>query len=309
MEKAFNLTGVVKRYPEFTLGPLDLDLEPGTVLGYIGPNGSGKTTTLQCISGLLRADAGNIEVFGRPNDLRDPEWKTNIGYVGDVHAFYEDWSARRNLEFLAGFYPNWSPSRAATLATRFELPLDKKARALSTGNRVKLSLVAALAHSPRLLLFDEPTSGLDPVVRAEVLDVLFEAVETGERAIFYSTHILSDLSRLADELAFIHEGKILERTAKDDLSDRWRRISFRLSGDTVAIDGEVRHHREGDDHHVVSKHWERTIGMLRDLGAVNIQEMRMSIDEIAVEIIREGKNGPKPSPSFIGGDHVVSRQS
>ena len=307
MEKAFSLTGVVKRYPEFTLGPLDFDLEPGTVLGYIGPNGSGKTTTLQCIVGLLRADAGSIEVFGRANDLRHPEWKTHIGYVGDVHVFYENWSARRNLEFLAGFYPNWSASRAGALAKRFELPLDKKARSLSTGNRVKLALVAALAHSPKLLLFDEPTAGLDPVVRAEVLDVLFEAVETGERAIFYSTHILSDLSRIADELAFIDDGRILQRTAKDDLTDRWRRISYRLSGDNVAIDGTVRHYREGDDHQVVSKHAGSTIGMLRDLGAVNIQEMRMSIDEIAVEIMREGKNGPEPSPSFIGGGHVVSR--
>ena len=307
MEKAFSLTGVVKRYPEFRLGPLDLHLEPGTVLGYIGPNGSGKTTTLQCISGLLRADAGTIQVFGRANDLRHPEWKTHIGYVGDVHAFYENWSAGRNLEFLAGFYPNWSASRAAALAKRFELPLEKKARSLSTGNRVKLALVAALAHSPRLLLFDEPTSGLDPVVRAEVLDVLFEAVETGERAIFYSTHILSDLSRLADELAFLHEGKILQRSAKEDLTERWRRISFRLPGDNVAIDEAVRHHRHGDDHQVVSKHFDRTIGMLRELGAVNIQEMRMSIDEIAVEIIREGKNGP--SPSLLGGGHVVSRES
>ena len=290
MEKAFRLSGVTKRFSEFTLGPLDLELEPGTVLGYIGPNGAGKTTTLHCIVGLLRADQGYVEVFGKPNDLHDPGWKADIGYVGDVHAFYENWTARRNLDFLAGFYPNWSETRAMELAKRFELPLDKKAKALSTGNRVKLALVGALAHEPRLLLFDEPTSGLDPVVRSEVLDVLFEAVETGERAIFYSTHILSDISRLADELAFITNGKVIQRSAKDDLTDRWRRISFRMSGNNVSIDAAVKHRHEGDDHQIISQDFEKTIDCLRGMGAESIQEMRMSVDEIAVEIIRGGKD-------------------
>lgn len=206
MTKAFEYIEVKKRFSDFNLGPLNLSLEPGTVLGFVGPNGSGKTTTMQCLMGLVRPDEGEIKVFGRKNDLNHPDWKQDIGYVGDVQVFYERWSGMRNLRFLSQFYSNWSFKKAEELARRFQLPLDKPAKILSTGNRVKLSLVAALAHSPRLLLLDEPTTGLDPVVRTELLDVLFEILETGEKAIFYATHILPEISRLADELVFIDGG-------------------------------------------------------------------------------------------------------
>jgi len=290
MEKAFQYTNVIKTFPDFQLGPIDLDLEPGIVLGFIGPNGSGKTTTIQCLVGLLRADSGEMRVFGRPNDLNHPQWKLDVGYVGDVHVFYERWTAEKNLQFLSQFYPNWSHEIVQNLARRFKLPLQKRAKDLSTGNRVKLSLISALAHSPRLLLLDEPTSGIDPVVRTEVLDVLFEILETGERAIFYATHILPEISRLADELAFIDNGQIWLRTPKDDLLDKWRRVSFRLSQDSIKLDSVVDHKWEGKAHQVISSDFEATVQHLRRLGADNIQEIRMSIDEIAVEILKRGNH-------------------
>lgn len=290
MTKAFSFRDVVKTYPEFRLGPLNLELEPGIVLGYIGPNGSGKTTTMHCLTGLVKADSGEMEIFGRRNNPHKPEWKLDIGYVGDVHVFYERWTAERNLKFLSQFYPDWSDVRAMELAKRFKLPLNKRAKDLSSGNRVKLSLVGALAHSPRLLLLDEPTSGLDPVVRMEVLDTLFEILEDGERAIFYSTHILSDISRLADELAFLDDGQVIQRSAKDDLTDRWRKISFRLDRKFDKVEGVVSHREEGKNHQVVSLDFESTLVQLRDLGAKNIQENRMTIDEIAVQILKGGED-------------------
>ena len=291
MSKAFEFHDVVKTYPGFQLGPLNFDLEPGTVLGYIGPNGSGKTTTMHCLTGLVKCNGGEMKVFGRKNSPHHPEWKLDIGYVGDIHVFYERWTGERNLKFLSQFYPNWSHTRAEELAKRFELPLNKRAKDLSGGNRVKLSLVSALAHSPKLLLLDEPTSGLDPVVRSEVLDTLFEVLEDGDRAIFYSTHILSDISRLADELAFLNDGQILLRTAKDDLTDRWRKISFRLAKDDVAVESVVYHHSDGKDHQVISSDFKDTLNRLKALGAENIQENRMTIDEIAVQIMKGVKNG------------------
>ncbi len=290
MCKALEMCDVVRTFPEFQRGPLNLELDPGTVLGYVGPNGSGKSTTFHCLMGLLRADSGEMRIFGRPNDLNKPEWKFDIGYVGDEHVFYENWSGERNLKFLSQFYPNWSDSLAEGLAKRLELPLKKKARELSTGNRVKLALVAAMAHSPRLLVLDEPTSGLDPVVRNEALDVLFEVMETGERAIFYATHILQDISRLADELVFLNDGQIYLRTPKDDLTDHWRKLSFRHSGIVASMEGVVSHRQEGEDHEVISANGGATLQQLGELGAENVQENRMSIDEIAVEIIREGKD-------------------
>lgn len=291
MTNAFEITNLIKKYPDFQLGPLNLTLEPGTVLGYIGPNGSGKTTTMHCLVGLVKADAGEMKIFGTPNNPNKPDWKLNIGYVGDVHVFYENWTGAKNLKFLKQFYPNWSDNLVADLAKRFELPLDKKAKALSGGNRVKLSLIAALAHSPKLLLLDEPTSGIDPVVRTEVLDVLFEVLESGERAIFYSTHILTDISRLADELVFLHEGQILQRNTKDDLTDSWRKITFKFTKEVTKIKSVVNHLVEGKDHQVISTNYDVTLKQLQELGAENIQDNRMSIDEIAVHILREGKNG------------------
>ena len=232
---AFSLHQVVKRYRDFTLGPLDLTLEPGTVLGFIGPNGSGKTTTINCIAGLVVPDAGATEVFGQRVDPRDAAWKAEIGVVGETQGFYRSWTARENLGFLSRFYTGWSNERALRLAARLGLPLDVRACELSKGQMAKLALVAALGHGPRLLLLDEPTSGLDPVVRAEVLDVLWEVIEDSEHAIFYSTHVLSDISRLADELVFLRDGRVLLRSSRDALTDRWRRISFRLAEQDVGV--------------------------------------------------------------------------
>lgn len=288
MTKAMSIQGLLKRYPGFQLGPLSLDLEPGTVLGYIGPNASGKTTTFHCLTGLVKRDGGRVEFFGKENDPENTEWKLDIGYVGDRHAFFEGWTGEQNLAFRSTFYPAWSAELARGLARRFNLPLDKKAKDLSTGNRVKLSLVSALAHSPRLLLLDEPTSGLDPVVRKEVLDALFEVLESGERSILYATHILPDISRIADELAFLIEGKLMLRCQKDDLLDKWRRISFRAAKEVPALTAAVEHLTEKNEHQVITANVDATLEHLKTLGVQGIQETRMTIDEIAVEILKGG---------------------
>lgn len=287
---AFALQGVEKRYPSFTLGPLDLDLEPGTVLGFVGPNGSGKSTTLGCIAGLVVPEAGSIEVFGRPADPREGAWKADLGVVAETHGFYLNRSVEENLRFLSRFLPGWSQERARQLAGRFALPLDKKVRHLSKGNVAKLALVAALGHAPRLLLLDEPTAGLDPVVRSEVLDVLWEVLEDGEHAMFYSTHVLSDISRLADELVFLRDGRILLRSGKDALTDGWRRISFRLGERDVAVAAAVEYRRVRAEHQVVSDDGEATLAQLRELGAEAIEQSRMTIDEIAVTILKGGSH-------------------
>lgn len=290
MEKAFEFKNVVKTFPGFQLGPLDFELEPGVVLGYIGPNGSGKTTTMQCLVGLLKPDHGGMKIFGRPNNPYKPQWKLDTGYVGDVQVFYEKWNVEKNLNFMSKFYPNWSEKKALELAKRFRLPLDKLAKDLSTGNRVKLSLVRVLAHSPKLLVLDEPTAGLDPVVRTELLDELFGVIQDGERAIFYSTHILSDIKRLVDQLAFIDEGQIFHRASKEDLIEKWRKISFRFSREDVKFEAAVSHKNEGRDHQLISSDFEKTISHLEGLGAENIEENRLGLDEIAVQIMKGGKN-------------------
>jgi ABC-2 type transport system ATP-binding protein len=283
---AFNIEGLEKHYPGFTLGPFDLDLRPGVVLGLIGPNGAGKTTTLHCLTGLLVPEAGTIRVFGRLNQPDDPRWRQDIGVVGEESGFYQRWTVERNLRLIGRFQPNWSDQRAHRMAERFGLPLDKRVNALSKGNKAKLGIVAALGHSPRLLVLDEPTAGLDPIVRAEVLDMLWELQEDGEHAIFYSTHVLSDIERLADELVFLCDGQILQRNAKDDLAESWRRISFRLAAESLELPGVVDHRHVRLEHQVTSQDHQATLAALHNLGAESIEQARMSIDEIAVEILK-----------------------
>jgi ABC-2 type transport system ATP-binding protein len=286
-EHAFSIQGLVKRYPGFNLGPIDLDLQPGVVLGLIGPNGAGKTTTLHCLIGLLVPEAGQITVFGRANHPDDPRWRQDIGVVGEESGFYLRWTVEENLRLIGRFQPNWSDQRAQRMAERFSLPLTKRVNELSKGNKAKLAIVAALGHAPRLLILDEPTAGLDPLVRAEVLDMLWELQEDGEHAIFYSTHVLSDIERLADELVFLSDGRILQRSAKDDLVESWRRISFRLAVDNLSLPGVIDHRQVRLDHQVTSRDHEATLQALHALGAESIEQARMSIDEIAVEILKE----------------------
>ncbi len=287
MTKAIEIKEVIKTYPDFKLGPFNLDLEPGKVLAYIGPNGAGKSTTMHCLTGLVEVDQGSMKIFGKENKPDRTDWKFDLGYVGDVHVFYEKWTAEENLKLLKKFYPNWSDSLVNNLADRFRLPLKKKAKDLSSGNRVKLSLILALAHSPKLLLLDEPTSGLDPVARKEVLDTLFEILEDGNRAILYSTHVLSDIERLADELAFLVDGQLIVRNEKDELTESWRRISFQFKGPLAGISSAVSYTADDVDHQIISRNYKDTMHHLQETGAQNIHKTRLSIDEIAVEIMKE----------------------
>ena len=285
---AARLSGLVKRFPGFKLGPLDLTLEPGTVLALVGPNGAGKTTTLNCMAGLMVPDEGGTEVYGAHVHPARTEYRRDVGYVGEENGFFQRWTAGRNLEYMAQLLPGWSRDRANRLADRIALPLGTPVNKLSRGNRTKLAIVAALGHGPRLLLLDEPTAGLDPVVRAEVLDVLWEVTEDGEHAVLYSTHVLSDINRLADELAFLRDGRLVLRTGRDELSESWRRISFRLQDEEVELAGVVEHRRVRAEHQVISRDAEATLERLTELGAEAVEVARMTVDEIAVQILKEG---------------------
>ena len=290
---AFELIGLRKSFPRFDLGPIDIVVEPGCATGFIGPNGSGKTTTLYCMMGLLRPESGSVRFDGVLNDLNHPEWKHHVGFVGDQQPFHDPWTGAVNLRFLSGFYPSWSDSLVKKLADRIDLDLDRRVRELSAGNKVKLGLVAALAYEPRLLLLDEPTAGLDPVVRTEVIDILRDLVGEGDRTVFYSTHVLSDLERLADRLVFLNDGRISLESDTETLRQQWRRFTFRLDGSVGEIQGVVRHHTEGGVHQVVSSDGDATAPQLGVLGAADVQVSPMSLNDIAIEVMTTGNDRPE----------------
>jgi len=288
-ETALSLRHLTKSYRGFRLGPIDLDVEPGRVVALVGPNGAGKTTLMNCVTGLVDRDDGDVALLGTPPRKDRAAWRHGLGHVGEHRAFYQAWTAAQNLRFIGGFYPDWNPDRVSDLARRFRLPLDKRAGALSTGNRTKLAIVAALGHAPSLLLLDEPFSGLDPVIRSEALEVLWEALDEAEVTILYSTHVLSDVSRLADEIAFLVDGQLILRSAKEDLVDGWGRIGFQSAQVPESIPEAFSLRSDGSRHQVLSRDTKISARWLAQAGATHVEVARMTLDEIAVEIIKQGE--------------------
>lgn len=287
---ALELENIKKRFKDFTLGPISLNLEKGRVYGFIGPNGAGKTTTIQSIFGLMNINSGSIRIYGDETNPNKVNWKHNVGYVGDVNSFYEGWSARKNLEFLRDFYPGWDDDYMLRLVSKFELPMEKNVKSLSTGNRLKLSIISAMSYRPKLLLLDEPTSGLDPIIRAELIEVLFSYMEDEENTILYSTHIISELERIADELIFISNGNIVEREIKDDLAGKWKRIEVVGKIDYNEFKNFCSYKNDGDKTIFTTDRVEELNIILEKFSHRVVSANNITLDEAAIEIIRRSKN-------------------
>lgn len=221
MEYAVKIENVHKEFKGFILDNISFNIPKGYVMGLIGPNGAGKTTLIKLIMNLIRKNAGHIEVFGLDNIQHEAEIKTRIGFVYDVPQFYEDIKLRQTVRAIAPFYPKWDQNRYLKLMDAFELPLDKKFKKLSHGMKMKFSLALALAHDADLILMDEPTAGLDPVFRQELLDRIAGIMQDEDKTVLFSTHITSDLERIADYITFIHNGGIVFSTVMDDIRGNW----------------------------------------------------------------------------------------
>jgi ABC-2 type transport system ATP-binding protein len=218
---ALELRGVRKTYPGFLLNDVSFTLPRGYIGGLIGPNGSGKTTIIKLIMNLVRREAGEIRVFGLDNLRSEVEVKSRIGFVYDVPGFWDDQSLDSQRRALGAFYPGWSDETFHRLAREFGLPLDQKYKALSHGAKTKFALAMALSHGADLLIMDEPTAGLDPVFRRELLKRLSALLQDEGKSVLFSTHITSDLERVADYVTFVRAGEIVFSLARDQLLDRW----------------------------------------------------------------------------------------
>lgn len=218
MTEAIRIRNLEKSFDDFTLGPIDLDIPNGTIVGYIGQNGAGKSTTIKLILGLLNKDRGEIEVLG-VNNTKDVEIKDRIGVVFDDLLFPEEMILVDVEKFCSGVYSKWDRKSFASYKERFSLKDKQKIKSYSRGMKMKLSMAVALSHKAELLILDEATSGLDPVVREEILDLLLDFMQDENHTILISSHILSDLEKIADYIAFIHEGRILFVEAKDILEE------------------------------------------------------------------------------------------
>jgi ABC-2 type transport system ATP-binding protein len=217
MNNSLEVKGLVKNYDGFSLKEVSFVVPKGSVMGFIGQNGAGKTTAIKSILNLVKRSGGDIKIFGLDNIADEEQIKQDISVVFDEICFHDTLNSRQLNNVFKHIYKNWCESVYFDYIERFDLPLKKKIKAFSRGMKMKLQIAVALSHNAKLLILDEPTSGLDPVIRGEILDVFMEYMQSDENSILISSHLTSDLERIADYITFIDKGRILLSDSKDEI--------------------------------------------------------------------------------------------
>lgn len=221
MNNILEIKNLRKEYNDFTLKDISFNLEKGYIMGFIGPNGAGKSTTIKLIMNLIKKQSGEIKIFGKDNVKDEREIKQKIGFVYDENYYYEDLTIRDIKRIVAPFYKYWDDKVFNKYLKDFNLNPAKKIKTLSKGMKMKFSLAIALSHNADLIIMDEPTSGLDPVFRCEILDILYELIQDENKSVFFSTHITTDLEKIADYITFINNGEIIFSESKDQILDKY----------------------------------------------------------------------------------------
>ena len=247
-----------KNLGSFSLKIDKLEIPEGFVTGFIGPNGSGKTTTIKLIMNMINKDSGSIKLWSKEYDKNDLDIKEKIGYVGEFSGYLYESKLSKIKKSISIFYKNWDEKLYKRYMDKFELNEDKAYKDLSKGQQKKFEIVMAMSHHPKLIIMDEPTANLDPLVRNEVLEILQERIEEDNATVFFSTHITSDLDKIGDYLIFIYKGEIFLADNKDNilenhvivkgkkelLNDETRKIFISINENTFGFDGLVKNKKE-----------------------------------------------------------------
>ena len=216
MDAILQVENLTKQYPDFTLDHVSFFVPKGTIMGLIGENGAGKSTTINAILDLINKDDGTVAFWGQELSS-SKQIKENIGVVFDGINFYETLTPAKVGKISSAAYKQWDEHLYKEYLKRFQLPVDKEIKTLSKGMKMKLCIAVALSHKPKLLILDEATSGLDPVMRDDILDIFLEFVQDANHSIMMSSHISTDLEKVADYITFIHQGKVVFSKRKDEL--------------------------------------------------------------------------------------------
>ncbi len=215
-------------YPFFSLSNIDLQVPQGQIMGLIGPNGAGKSTTIRILMGLVHQDCGDVQVLGHRMPAEQVAAKWDIGFVSEDMRLYDSMTLGWHMSFVQSIYVRWDAAYAQLLLRRFGLRAEQKIKGVSHGQRVKATLLLALARKPKLLVLDEPTTGLDPVARHEILRELTDVMADEGRSVLFSSHNTQDVEQISDTITFIDRGRIIDSMDKEVYLDRWRRLRLEV---------------------------------------------------------------------------------
>ncbi len=288
-ETVLRLSGVTKVYgTKVVLDRLDLAIPTGSVVGLLGKNGAGKTTLIKCALGLIKPQSGELSVFGEPAWKLSAQAKERLGYVAQVPELYEWMKVRQIVVYTASFYARWNHSPVERLIEEWEIPVNDRVGSLSVGTKQKLAILLAIGHEPDLLVLDEPAASLDPAARREFLAALLCVADSGRRTVLFSTHITSDLERVADRVAVLKNGKIICHEELDTLKDQVKRVIVRASRplpERVEVPGLLKQRNDGSESVLtLADATPEVLGSLRDQWQASVEVQDLNLEDIFLEM-------------------------
>ena len=290
-EMILKVNSLNKSYDKFSLKDVNLRIPRGYIMGFVGRNGAGKSTTIKCMMNLISYDSGSVEIFGMDSRLYSDEIKKRVGYVGEEQYFYENMRVDWTMDFFGGFFPNWDGRHCVKLLKRFEIDPVKKVGELSKGMKMKLALTLALCHRPELLILDEPTSGLDPVIRNELLELFLEIVQDENCSIFFSSHTTTDIEKIADFVTVIDDGKIVLSDEKDAILEGWKLFKVENGCQSQEIFKKLKGVKKGE--FGFSGITDKPDGFIKEFSKLfprgNYKMEKITLDELLVRLVKDGE--------------------
>ncbi len=285
MENAVQIKNLTKEYKDFSLKQITMNIPKGCVMGLIGANGAGKSTLIQSILGLLKADYDEIFILGKDLKTQEREIKEDIAVIFDVSHYNLQYTPAFIGKILSGVYKNWDMGLYTQYLKRFDLPKDKKIKKFSKGMKMKLEFAIAFSHAPKLLILDEATSGLDPIFRDEILELIREFTEDEDHTVLLSSHITSDLDKIADYIAYLHEGNLQFVSSYDDLRNNYGIINCgQQFFDALSREDIAAYRKEAYSYRVLVNNRQKLRQVFQD-----IQMENASIEDIMVFYVKGEK--------------------
>ncbi len=284
MENIFEIKDLVKSYRNYSLKKVSIACNRGTIMGLVGQNGAGKSTIINILSGANEYNSGEVEIFGKKIEELTRDEKEKIGIVYDSNSLPESLRSKELNKIFKKIYKTWDEKEFYALLKRLNVPEDKTVKELSKGNKIKVNLAVALAHNPDLLILDEVTGALDPVARDEIMEMFLDFIQSEEKSIFFSSHITTDLEKVADYIVFLKDGEVVFSKEKDSLLHEYVIVRCKASKyDELDFRGIISYRESSGSYDII---WDQTKAHIEEKDGIIVE--KASIEEIML-IITKGE--------------------